>query len=60
MLLPTAWLQSPPVVRSSVRTVRGLPVCGSLRKQSLPHVTCKIPLQLIMCMCMQTYDMSCE
>ena len=39
MLLPTAWLQSPPVVRSSVRTVRGLPVCGSLHRQQLPHVT---------------------
>lgn len=28
--LATDWLQSPPVVRSSVFTVRGLPVAGSL------------------------------
>ena len=37
MLLPRDWLQSPPVVRSSVRTVRGWPVWGSLhRQQSIP------------------------
>ena len=33
MLLPTARLQSPPVVRSSVLTWRGLPVCLSLQEQ---------------------------
>ena len=33
MLLPTARLQSPPVVRSNVLTWRGLPVCWSLQEQ---------------------------
>ena len=40
MLLPTARLQSPPVVRSSVLTWRGLPVCWSLQEQ---HTSARAP-----------------